>query len=68
MGHVSGIYGYLEKDYHVILVAVPGHDLTTNEEFTSVEQISKCIENMQHAQYVLTQPEKFAADLKHLLS
>lgn len=36
----------LKKDYHVILVAVPGHDLTTNEEFTSVEQISKRIENM----------------------
>ena len=58
----------LKKVYHIILVAVPGHDLTINEEFTSVEQISKCIENMQHAQYVLTQPEKFAADLKHLLS
>ena len=36
----------LKKDYHVILVAVPGNDLTKNEEFTSVEEISKCIENM----------------------
>ena len=36
----------LKKVYHVILVAVPGHDLTKNEEYTSVEEISKCIENM----------------------
>lgn len=36
----------LKKDYHVILVAVPGHDLTKSEEFTYVEEISKCIENM----------------------
>ena len=36
----------LKKVYHVILVAVPGHDLTINEELTSVEEISKCIENM----------------------
>ena len=36
----------LKKDYHVILVAVPGHDLTKSEEFTYVEVISKCIENM----------------------
>lgn len=36
----------LKKDYHVILVAVPGHDLTKNEEFTSVEEISKYIEYM----------------------
>ena len=36
----------LKKDYHVILVAVPGNDLTKNEEFTSVDEISKCIENM----------------------
>ena len=36
----------LKKVYHIILVAVPGHDLTINEELTSVEEISKCIENM----------------------
>ncbi|MGN0350159.1 MAG: alpha/beta fold hydrolase [Roseburia sp.] len=36
----------LKKEYHIILVAVPGHDLTTKEEFTSVEQISERIENM----------------------
>ena len=36
----------LKKVYHVILVAVPGHDLTKNEEYTSVEEISKCIETM----------------------
>ena len=36
----------LKKVYHVILVAVPGHDLTKNEEYTSVKEISKCIENM----------------------
>ena len=36
----------LKKVYHIILVAVPGHDLTKNEEYTSVEEISKCIENM----------------------
>ena len=36
----------LKKDYHVILVVVPGHDLTKSEEFTYVEEISKCIENM----------------------
>ena len=36
----------LKKDYNVILVAVPGHDLTKNEKFTSVEEILKCIENM----------------------
>ena len=36
----------LKKVYHVILVAVPGHDLTKNEEFTSVEEISKYIEYM----------------------
>ena len=29
-----------------MLVAVPGRDLTINEELTAVEEISKCIENM----------------------
>ena len=36
----------LKKVYHIILVPVPGHDLTINEELTSVAEISKCIENM----------------------
>ena len=36
----------LKREYHVILVAVPGHDVTTKEEFTSVEQISRRIEKI----------------------
>lgn len=35
---------FLSKEYHIYAVAVPGHDLTTNEEFTSVENISARIE------------------------
>lgn len=34
----------LSRKYHVYAVAVPGHDLTTDEEFTSVESIAARIE------------------------
>lgn len=34
----------LKTDFHVLAVAVPGHDLKTDEEFTSVEEISEQIE------------------------
>ena len=34
----------LQNRFHVYAVAVPGHDLATDEEFTSVEQISRQIE------------------------
>ncbi len=34
----------LKEDYHLFAVAVPGHDLTTDEEFTSVEDIAARIE------------------------
>ena len=34
----------LAEKYHVILVSVPGHDPETSEEFTSVEQVAKEIE------------------------
>ena len=35
----------LAEDFHVIAVAVPGHDMETEEEFTSVEDIAKRIES-----------------------
>ena len=35
----------LAEKYHVYLVAVPGHDLDSNEDFTSVEDISRRIES-----------------------
>lgn len=34
----------LAKDYHIILVSVPGHDPRTTEKFTSVEEIAEEIE------------------------
>ena len=34
----------LKEDFHIFAVAVPGHDLTTNEEFTTVEDIADRIE------------------------
>lgn len=34
----------LSERYHVILPAMPGHDLTTNEDYTSVEQIAAELE------------------------
>ena len=34
----------LKKDFHIFAVAVPGHDLTTDEEFTTVEDIANRIE------------------------
>ena len=34
----------LRKDFHIFAVAVPGHDLTTDEEFTTVEDIANRIE------------------------
>ena len=34
----------LKKDFHIFAVAVPGHDLTTDEEFTTVEDIADRIE------------------------
>ena len=34
----------LSRRYHIYAVAVPGHDLTTNEEFTSIEGIAARIE------------------------
>ena len=34
----------LRKDFHIFAVAVPGHDLTTDEEFTTVEDIADRIE------------------------
>lgn len=34
----------LKEDFHLFAVAVPGHDLTTDEEFTSVEDIAARIE------------------------
>ena len=35
----------LRKDFHVIAVAVPGHDLYEFDEFTSMENVAKRIEN-----------------------
>ena len=35
----------LAKDYHVVLVSVPGFDLESDEDFTSVEDIAKRIED-----------------------
>lgn len=35
----------LKEDFHVFAAAVPGHDLTTDEEFTSVEDIADRIES-----------------------
>lgn len=35
----------LRKDFHVIAVAVPGHDLLLFDEFTSIENVAKRIEN-----------------------
>ena len=34
----------LKADFHIFAVAVPGHDLTTDEEFTTVEEIADRIE------------------------
>lgn len=34
----------LSEQYHVIVPAMPGHDLTTNEDYTSVEQIAAELE------------------------
>lgn len=34
----------LSKQYHVIVPAMPGHDLTTGEDYTSVEQIAADLE------------------------
>lgn len=34
----------LAEDYHVIVPAMPGHDLTTNEDYTSVEEIALALE------------------------
>lgn len=34
----------LKEDFHIFAVAVPGHDLTTDEEFTTVEDIADRIE------------------------
>lgn len=35
----------LAQRYHVIVPAMPGHDLTTNEDYTSVEEITEALEN-----------------------
>ncbi len=35
----------LKDDFHVICVAVPGHDEETKEEFTSIEEIAEQIED-----------------------
>lgn len=35
----------LAQRYHVIVPAMPGHDLTTDEDYTSVEQIAETLEN-----------------------
>ncbi len=35
----------LKEEYHVIAVAVPGHDLTNQSDFTTVEEVSTMIEN-----------------------
>lgn len=35
----------LARRYHVIVPAMPGHDLTTDEDYTSVEQIAQTLEN-----------------------
>lgn len=34
----------LSEQYHVIVPAMPGHDLTTNEDYTSVEEIAAELE------------------------
>ena len=35
----------LKKNFHIIAVAVPGHDLLLFDEFTSIENVAKRIEN-----------------------
>lgn len=40
----QGSIDALKEDFHIFAVAVPGHDLTTNEEFTTVEDIADRIE------------------------
>ncbi|MDO4314349.1 MAG: alpha/beta hydrolase [Oscillospiraceae bacterium] len=35
----------LARRYHVIVPAMPGHDLTTDEDYTSVEEIAETLEN-----------------------
>lgn len=37
--------GILAEHYHVIIPALPGHDLDTDENFTSIEQIDSEIED-----------------------
>lgn len=35
----------LARRYHVIVPAMPGHDLSTDEDYTSVEEIAETLEN-----------------------
>lgn len=35
----------LARRYHVIVPAMPGHDLTTDEDYTSVEELAEALEN-----------------------